>query len=76
MVRYLMRMENNKLPVKSYNQRRLGYKAKRRPRVRWIYNIKDIIKKHGYIADIAIQLALGRKLKFKTLRFTENVDHN
>jgi hypothetical protein len=31
-----MRMGKNKLPVKAYNQRRSGYKAKGRPRVRWI----------------------------------------
>jgi hypothetical protein len=40
-----MRMENNKLPVKAYNQRKSGYKAKGRSRVRWIDNIKDITKK-------------------------------
>jgi competence CoiA-like predicted nuclease len=42
-----MRRENNKLPVKVYNQRTSGYKAKGRPRVRWINSIKDILKKHG-----------------------------
>jgi hypothetical protein len=31
---HLMRIENNKLPVKAYNQRRSGYKIKGRPRVR------------------------------------------
>jgi hypothetical protein len=40
---HLMRMENNKLPVKAYTQRRSGYKVKERPRVRWIDNIKDIL---------------------------------
>jgi hypothetical protein len=37
-----MRMENNKLPGKAYIQRS-GYKSK--GRARWIYNVKDILKK-------------------------------
>jgi hypothetical protein len=61
-----MRIENNKLPVKAYNQRS-GYKAKGRPRVRLIDNIKDINKNHGFSTAMAIQLALERKLKLKLL---------
>jgi hypothetical protein len=55
-----MRMENNKLPVKAYNPKRSGYKVKGRPRVRWIDNIKVILKKHGYSAAMATHLALER----------------
>jgi hypothetical protein len=67
-------MENNKLPVKAFNQRRPRYKAKGRPRVRWIDNIKDILKKHGYSIAMATYLALESKLKLKPLRFTVGVD--
>jgi hypothetical protein len=63
-----MGMENNKLPIKAYNQRR--------SRVRWIDNIKDILKKYGYSAAMATHLALERKLKLKPLRFTANGDQN
>jgi hypothetical protein len=76
MVHHLMRMVNNKLPVKAYNQRRSGYKAKGRPRVRWIGNIKDILKKHRYSADMATHLAMERKLKLKPLCFTAIVNQN
>lgn len=69
-----MRMDNNKLPVKAYNQRRSGFKAKGRPRVRWIDNIKDILKKHGYSATMATHLALERNLKLKPLRYTASVE--
>jgi hypothetical protein len=69
-----MRMENNKLPVKAYNQRRLGYKAKGRPRGRWIDNTKDILEKHGYSTAMATDLALERKLKLKPLHLTASVD--
>jgi hypothetical protein len=71
-----MRMENKKLPVEACNKRRSGYKAKGRPRVRWIDNIKDIPKGHGYSAAMATHLALESKLKLKPLRFTASVDHN
>lgn len=71
---HLMRMDNNKLPVKAYNQRRSGFKAKGRPRVRWIDNIKDILKKHGYSATMATHLALERNLKLKPLRYTASVE--
>jgi hypothetical protein len=53
-------MENNKLPVNTYNERRSGYKAKGRPRVRWIDNFKDNLKKHGYSAAMVSHLALER----------------
>jgi hypothetical protein len=62
---HLMRMENNKWPVKAYKQRRSGYKAKGRPRVRWIDNIKEILKTHGDDVSIATHLALERNLKLK-----------
>jgi hypothetical protein len=48
---HLMRMENNKLPVKAYIQRRSVYNAKGEPKVRWIENIKDILKKQGHSGD-------------------------
>jgi hypothetical protein len=44
--------------------------------VRWIDNINDIPKKHGYSAAMATHLALERKLKLKPLRFTASVDQN
>jgi competence CoiA-like predicted nuclease len=69
-----MRMENNKLPVKAYKQRRSGYKAKGRPRVRWVHNLKEILKKHQYSTAMATHLAFERKLKLKPLRFTASVD--
>jgi hypothetical protein len=107
-----MRMENNKLLVKAYNQRKSvymsnelsgvvsqqsgdsnihsfalsnrhlkvsklsGHKAKGRPRMRWIDNIKDILKKHGYSTAMATHLALGHKLKLKPLRFAVSGDQN
>jgi hypothetical protein len=71
-----MRIENNKLQVKAYNQRRSEYKAKEKPRVRWIDNIKNCFKKHEYSADMATHLALECKLKLKPLRFTANVNKN
>jgi hypothetical protein len=73
---HLMRMENNKLLVKAYNQRRSGYKAKGRPRVRWIDNIKDILTKQGNSAAMTPNLALERKLKLKHLHFTTSADQN
>jgi hypothetical protein len=69
-------MNNNKLPVKAYNQRRSGYKVKERQRVRWIDNIKDILKKQGYNTAMATHLALKCKLKLKPLRFTASVNQN
>jgi hypothetical protein len=57
-----MRLENNKLPVKTYNQRRSGYKVKERPRVRWIDYIIDFLKMHGLSVAMATHLALERKL--------------
>jgi hypothetical protein len=70
-----MRMENIKLLIKAYYQRRSGYKAKGRTRVRWIDNGKNILKsKDNWI--MATHLALERKLKFKTLRFTASVNQN
>jgi hypothetical protein len=71
-----MKMENNKLPVKVYIQRRSVYKAKGRPRVKWIDNINEILKKHGYSAALATYLAFERKLKLKPLRFIASVDQN
>jgi hypothetical protein len=71
-----MRKVNNKLPVKAYNQRRSVYKAKGKPRVRWIDKIKDILNKHGYSAAMATHLALEHKLEFKPLCFTASVDQN
>jgi hypothetical protein len=66
----------NKLPVIAYNQRTSSYKAKGKPRVRWIENIKDIFKQVEYIAAMATHLALECKLKIKSLRFTASVDQN
>jgi hypothetical protein len=64
-------MENIKLPVIAYNQRKSGYKANGRPRVILIDNIKNILSKHEYSAAMANHLAFESKLKLKPLRFTE-----
>ena len=73
---HIMRMHHDKLPVQAYNQMRSGYKARGRPRKRWIENVRDILNKHGHSTAEATHLALERKLKLQSpLRLTARVDN-
>jgi hypothetical protein len=58
---------------KSLYQRRSVYKTKER--LRWIDNIKDILKKHGHSTAMVTHLALERKLKLKPILFTASVEY-
>jgi len=60
---HLMRMNHDQLPIKAYNQMRSGFRARGRPRKRWIDNIRDIFNKHSYSTTMATHLALELKLK-------------
>lgn len=69
-----MRMEHNQLPKNSFNKPSLGYRARERPRQRWIDNIIDILNKHGCTATETTHLALELKLKLTSLHLTASED--
>ena len=71
---HLMRMKPNQIPIRAYNKRISGHKAKGRPRKRWIENIKIALNKHGLNATTATHLALERQLKLPPLRLTASVN--
>lgn len=63
---HLVRMHPDQLPLRAYNGRRSGTRARGRPRCRWIDNISDILGKQGLTTTEASQLAMERKLQFPT----------
>ena len=71
---HLMRMKPNQIPIRAYNKRISGRKAKGRPRKRWIENIKIALNKHGLNATTATHLALERQLKLPPLRLAASVN--
>ena len=63
---HLMRMEHSQLPSRAYNNRQSGRRARGRPRVRWIDNIKDTLRRHGMTTTSATHMAQDRKLNLPT----------
>ena len=63
---HLMRMEPNQIPLRAYISRRSGFRARGRPRVRWIDNVTEILQRHGLTSASATHLAQDRKLHLPT----------
>jgi len=64
---HLMRMEPNQLPLRTYNSRRSGFRARGRPRVQWIDNVTEILRRHRLTTASATHLAQDRKLQLPTM---------
>ena len=59
---HLVRMEVDQLPSRAYNSRHSGFRARGRPRVRWIDNVTDTLRRHGMTTTSATHLAQDRIL--------------
>jgi hypothetical protein len=58
---HLMRIEPSQLPSRAYNNRQSGHRAQGRPRVRWIDNITDTLRRHGMTTTSATHMAQETK---------------
>jgi len=60
---HLMRMEPTQPALHAYNRRRSGFKARGRPRTRWVDSITEMLQKYGLTMARATHVVKDRKLQ-------------